>query len=245
MTSPALLPGSTPAMPKQDRPNTVCADLVPRRYRFVVFDWDGTLVDSTALIAHSIRMACRDIGEPMPDEATARFVIGLGHSEVLRRIAPGLARERQHELTERYRFHFLARDAEIPLFAGVLGMLDELDAAGTLLGIATGKSRAGLERALAQQGVANRFVATRCADESPPKPHPGMLLHLMERVGVDPSETLMIGDTTHDLELARNAGVASLAVSYGAHEPEALARFDPLATMPSPLELRQWLRVNG
>jgi phosphoglycolate phosphatase len=90
-------------------------------------------------------------------------------------------------------------------------MLDELEAAGRLLAIATGKTRAGLERALAQQGVAERFVATRCADESPPKPHPGMLLHLMEQLGVEPAATLMVGDTTHDLELARNARVAALA----------------------------------
>jgi phosphoglycolate phosphatase len=99
--------------------------------------------------------------------------------------------------------------------------------------------------ALAQQGVAHRFVATRCADESPPKPHPGMLLHLMERVGVDPGATLMIGDTTHDLELARNAGVAALAVTYGAHESAGLSQFGPLATMHSTAELRRWLRVNA
>lgn len=220
-------------------------EIAPRRFRFVVFDWDGTLVDSTAIIASSLRRACHDIGEPVPDDAMARYVIGLGLADVLRHVAPGLPRERQRDLAERYRFHYLSRDPDIPLFAGVREMLDELDAAGCLLAIATGKTRAGLDRALAQQGVAHRFVATRCADESPPKPHPGMLLHLMERVGVDPGATLMIGDTTHDLELARNAGVAALAVTYGAHESAGLAHFGPLATLHSTAELRQWLRVNA
>ncbi len=220
-------------------------EIAPRRFRFVVFDWDGTLVDSTAIIASSLRRACHDIGEPVPDDAMARYVIGLGLADVLRHVAPGLPRERQRDLAERYRFHYLSRDPDIPLFAGVREMLDELEAAGCLLAIATGKTRAGLDRALAQQGVAHRFVATRCADESPPKPHPGMLLHLMERVGVDPEATLMIGDTTHDLELARNAGVAALAVTYGAHESAGLAHFGPLATLHSTAELRQWLRVNA
>lgn len=220
-------------------------DFEPRRFRFVVFDWDGTLVDSTAIIASSLRMACRDIGEPVPDEAMARYVIGLGLADLLRHVAPGLPRERHRDLAERYRVHYMSRDPQIPLFDGVLEMLDDLDRAGCLLGIATGKTRAGLERALAQQGVAHRFTATRCADESPPKPHPGMLRHLMDEVGVDPGATLMIGDTTHDLELARNAGVAALAVSYGAHDSVGFARFGPLATLHSAAELHQWLRANA
>jgi phosphoglycolate phosphatase len=220
-------------------------DLSPRRYRFVVFDWDGTLADSTTAIASSIRKACHDIGEAVPDDSTARYVIGLGLADMLRHIAPGLARERQRDLAERYRFHYLARDAEIALFAGVRELLDELVAAGYLLGIATGKTRAGLERALAQQGVAHRFTVTRCADESPPKPHPGMLLHLMEQVGVNPEATLMIGDTTHDLALARNAGVGALAVTCGAHESTGFGPYGPLATLDTTAELGAWLRANG
>ena len=124
-------------------------------------------------------------------------------------------------------------------------MLAELDAAGHLLGVATGKSRAGLDRALAQQDVGGFFTATRCADEGFAKPHPDMLLHLMERVGVAPADTLMIGDTTHDLELARNAGVAALAVAYGAHPPEDLIEQQPLATLHSVAELRAWLAANA
>jgi phosphoglycolate phosphatase len=218
---------------------------LPGGFRFVVFDWDGTLADSAGLIAASIQAACRDIGEPVPDEATARFVIGLGLLDALRHVAPGLASERHRELTSRYRHHFLAADAQIPLFDGVREMLDELDAAGYLLGVATGKSRAGLNRAFEQQRVAHRFVATRCADESLPKPNPDMLLYLMDRVGVGPRETLMIGDTTHDVELAHNAGVAAVAVTYGAHSPGGLAGLDPYALVHSVTELRQWLRANA
>jgi phosphoglycolate phosphatase len=220
-------------------------DLVSRRFRFVVFDWDGTLADSTGLIARAIQAACRDIGEPVPDETTARYVIGLGLADMLRHIAPGLAPGRHRDLTARYRHHYLRADASIPLFAGVSEMLDELEAAGCLLGVATGKSRVGLDRAFAQQGIGHRFAATRCADEGFPKPNPDMLLHLMDRVGVNPRETVMIGDTTHDVELARNAGVAAVAVSYGAHTSAGLASLDPLALVDSVADLRQWLRANA
>ena len=127
-----------------------CVIAVSRRFRFVVFDWDGTLADSTGLIARSIQEACRDIGEPVPDEATARYVIGLGLAEMLHHITPGLAPGRHRELTDRYRHHYLGADASIPLFDGVAQLLDELDAAGCLLGVATGKSRVGLARAFEQ-----------------------------------------------------------------------------------------------
>ncbi len=220
-------------------------DALRRRFRFVVFDWDGTLADSASLIASSIQAACRDIGEPVPDETTARYVIGLGLADALRHVAPGLAPERQRDLTDSYRQHYLARDAQIPLFHGAREMLEELAAAGHLLGLATGKSRAGLARALAQQGIGHRFTATRCADEGFPKPNPDMLLHLMDQVGAGPRETLMIGDTTHDVELARNARVAAVAVSYGAHGAAGLAEVRPLALVHSVAELRQWLRTNA
>ena len=217
----------------------------PQRYRFVVFDWDGTLADSTAIIASALQQACRDVGEPEPTESDARFVIGLGLADALRHVAPRLAVERHRELAARYRHHYLAQALSIPLFAGVREMLTEMNDAGHLLGVATGKSRAGLDHALDQQNLRRFFVATRCADEGFPKPHPGMLLELMSLVGADPAETLMIGDTTHDLELARNAGVAALAVAYGAHDLDGLARERPLATLHSIAELRAWLRQHA
>jgi phosphoglycolate phosphatase len=217
----------------------------PQRFRLLVFDWDGTLADSTGIIAGAIQQACRDLGLPAPDDVAARFVIGLGLADALRHVAPTLPAVDYPRLSERYREHYLARDPEIPLFGGAREMLDELDARGFLLAIATGKSRVGLSRALAQQRLAHRFVASRCADEGFPKPHPDMLLTLMERCGVEPIETLMIGDTTHDLALARNAGASALAVTYGAHASEGLAGWSPLATVASIAELAAWLRANA
>jgi len=217
----------------------------PRRFRLLVFDWDGTLADSTAIIAGALQQACRDLGLPVPDDAAARFVIGLGLVDALRHVAPSLPSADYPRLSERYRHHYLARDPEIPLFTGAREMLDELDARGFLLAIATGKSRVGLTRALAQQGLAHRFCASRCADEGFSKPHPDMLLNLMDCCGVQARQTLMIGDTTHDLELARNAGASALAVTYGAHTHEGLAGLAPLATVASIAELAAWLRANA
>ena len=217
----------------------------PQRFRLLVFDWDGTLADSTAIIAGAIQQACTDLGLPVPDDTAARYVIGLGLADAMRHVAPTLPLPDHPRLSDRYRHHYLARDPEIPLFDGAREMLDELDARGFLLAIATGKSRVGLARALAQQGLAHRFVASRCADEGFPKPHPDMLLALMDRCGTEPSETLMIGDTTHDLELARNAGASAIAVTYGAHGAGGFAGFAPLATVSSVAELRAWLSANA
>jgi phosphoglycolate phosphatase len=216
-----------------------------RRYDLVVFDWDGTLADSTAIIARSIREALRDMGETVPDETAARYVIGLGLADALRTVAPTLPVERHAELVAHYRTRYLAAEQDIPMFEGAVELLDELERAGYLLGVATGKSRMGLDRVLTKHGLARRFHATRCADEGRPKPHPDMLLHVMDRVGVSAGATLMIGDTTHDLLLARNAGVAAVAVTYGAHAREPLATLAPIGTVHSMSELAQWLRDNG
>lgn len=216
-----------------------------RRFRLLVFDWDGTLADSTAIIVGALQQACRDLELPVPDDETARFVIGLGLADALRHIAPTLAAADYPRLSERYRHHYLARDPEILLFAGARELLDELDARGFLLAIATGKSRLGLTRALSQLGVGHRFVASRCADEGFPKPHPDMLLNLMDRCGVSPAETLMIGDTTHDMELARNAGAKAVGVAYGAHAEARLVGLSPLAIVASITELSGWLRANA
>ncbi len=216
-----------------------------RRFRLVVFDWDGTLADSTTIIARSIREALGDMGEPVPGEDAARWVIGLGLADALRIVAPRLPAHRHHELTAHYRTRYLGAEQDIAMFPGAIDLLDELERAGYFLGVATGKSRRGLDRVLEKNGLAKRFHATRCADEGQPKPHPDMLLHLMDRLGVEPSETLMIGDTTHDVELARNAGAEAIAVTYGAHDPHILAAVGPLQTVDSIADLAQWLRENG
>jgi phosphoglycolate phosphatase len=220
-------------------------DAVTRRFALIVFDWDGTLADSTTLIAQSIQRACIDVGQPPPDDAAARYVIGLGLTDALRYVAPALPPERYGELSARYRDHYLAREADIALFNGARELLAELAAAGYWLAVATGKSRRGLNRALATNGLANVFHATRCADEGFPKPHPDMLLHLMDGLAVLPHDTLMIGDTSHDLELARNAGASGVAVTYGAHAAQELACLSPLATLASIADLRNWLACNG
>jgi phosphoglycolate phosphatase len=220
-------------------------DANPKRYRLLVFDWDGTLADSASIIVRAIQQACRDLELPVPSDTQARYVIGLGLHDAIRHVAPDLHEDDYGKYSARYREHYMARDFDIPLFPGVPEMLEELAARGYLLGLATGKSRAGLDHSLARAGLQPRFDATRCADEGFPKPHPDMLLTLMHQLAAEPHETLMIGDTTHDLELAKNAKTAAVAVTYGAHTSAELDAFQPLATVDSVAGLRRWLARNG
>jgi len=217
----------------------------PRRFDLIVFDWDGTLFDSTALITRCIQAACADCGIDVPSERDASYVIGLGLVDAMRHAAPGLPRERYAELAERYRHHYFAAQHEISLFEGTIPMLRALRERHHWLGVATGKSRRGLDEALASVELRGMFDATRTADETSSKPHPQMLHELMRELGVAPERTLMVGDTTHDLQLAANAGAAGLGVSYGAHEPEAFAAFAPLHVAHSVVELHAWLDANA
>ena len=215
------------------------------RYDLVVFDWDGTLMDSTGLISRSLQQACRDVGTPEPTRDEALFVIGLNMADTFARVAPHLDEAGRRLLAERYRHHFLANEHEAPLYGGVPEMLSDLHGSGRRLAVATGKARRGLDRALDATGLRRWFEATRCADEGFAKPHPGMLLMLLELTGVDPSRALMVGDTTHDLELAANAGVDAVAVSYGAHHEELLATRPALVRCESVEALHRWLATNG
>jgi phosphoglycolate phosphatase len=217
----------------------------PLRYSLIVFDWDGTLSDSAAIIVRALQSACADLGLAVPADADARYVIGLGLHDSLRHVAPALHVDDYPKLSARYRAHYMDRDGEIPLFAGVPEMLESLAGRGHHLAVATGKSRRGLDEALTLAGIGHRFVATRCADEGHSKPHPEMLLHLLERIGIEPASALMIGDTTHDLQLAANAGVDAVGVAYGAHPREALASEPHRAIVHSVGELSAWLRSNG
>ncbi len=212
-----------------------------RRFDLIAFDWDGTLFDSTALIASCIQAACADVGVPVPSSRDASFVIGLGLSDALQHAAPTLPRERHRELADRYRHHYFAKQHEILMFDGALVMLNDLKQRQHSLAVATGKSRRGLDEALKSVQLAGMFEATRTADETASKPNPRMLFELMEELGVAPERTLMIGDTTHDLQLAVNAGTASLAVSYGAHEHAEFDGFAPLCVAHSVAELHAWL----
>ena len=213
----------------------------PRRFDLIVFDWDGTLFDSTALITRCIQSACADVGVAVPSDRDASYVIGMGLIEALQHAAPGLPRERYPELGNRYRHHYIAAQHEVVLFDGTLEMLQALRARHHWLGVATGKSRRGLDEALASVQIAHLFDGTRTADETAPKPSPQMLLELMREFGVEPDRTLMVGDTTHDLQLAANAGTASIAVGYGAHEAAAFATHAPLHVAHSMRELHDWL----
>ena len=218
---------------------------VMARFEMIVFDWDGTLMDSTGVIAASIQAAATDLGLTPPSDEAARHIIGLGLQDALRHALPDLAPARYDELAERYRHHYLAQDSGLTLFAGAADLIRELDARNILLGVATGKSRSGLNRALETSGLGSCFHGTRCADECFSKPHPQMLEQLMDEFGIAKTAMLMIGDTTHDLQMARNAGVAALAVSYGAHPRDILATAAPLHCVDSVDELAAWLRVNA
>lgn len=216
-----------------------------KRYDLIVFDWDGTVMDSTAVIAGSIQAACRDLGLPEPDDETARHVIGLGLDQALRYAVPDVTDEMRPELVERYRFHFLAQDQAIPLFAGARETIAELHDAGYLLAVATGKSRAGLERVMESSDMKGYFHAIRTADMTFSKPNPAMLLELMDELGASSERTLMIGDTTHDLQMAQNAKVDSVAVGHGAHPEEQLQSLQPLALVGDFAELRAWFKANA
>jgi phosphoglycolate phosphatase len=217
----------------------------PRRFELIVFDWDGTLVDSAQHIVDSLLAACADIGVPAPAAERARYIIGLGLKDALEYLLPELPPSEYPRLADRYRVHYLAGDEKVVPFAGVTEGLAGLNAAGFLLAVATGKSRRGLDRALQDTGLARLFHVSRCADEGFPKPHPEMLQVLMELLNVAPERTLMIGDTTHDLEMARNAGVPALAVTYGAHAEAELARLDPLGWARSFRDVIAWLETNA
>jgi len=217
----------------------------PRQFDLIAFDWDGTLFDSTTLIARCIQAACADVGTAIPSDEAASYVIGLGLAEALQHAAPGLTRDQYPALADRYRHHYFAKQHEIVLFAGTLEMLAALKARNHWLSVATGKSRRGLDEALRSADLLRHFDATRTADETASKPNPQMLHELMAEFGVEPERTLMIGDTTHDLQMAVNAGVAGVGVSYGAHAPEAFDSFAPRFVAHSVPELGEWLSRHG
>jgi len=212
-----------------------------RRFDLIAFDWDGTLYDSTAIIVRCIQAAVRDVGGAVPSDKEAAYVIGMGLMEALAHAAPDVPPEKYPELGNRYRFHYLKHQDDLSLFHGVLPLLDDLRARGHLLAVATGKSRRGLDDALHTVQLRGVFDGSRTADQTAGKPHPLMLQELMAEFDVPPERLLMIGDTTHDLQMAVNAGCASVAVSYGAHEPDVFHALNPLFVAHSVRELHGWL----
>jgi phosphoglycolate phosphatase len=196
----------------------------------LIYDRDGTLVDSVANRAQSMRTAAGDAHMPIPTLGAVREIVGLGLTEAVQRLFPQLSEADNEALSARYSNVF-RRDQDEPcrLFDGVRNSLEELRDAGFQLAVATGKSRNGLRRAMQELQMERLFVASRCADETRSKPDPLMLLELLEELAVAPAHTLMVGDTLHDLNMATNAGVASIAVDYGAHSRTRLLGAGPLA----------------
>ena len=217
----------------------------PRQFDLICFDWDGTLFDSTAIIVRSIQQAVLDVGGAKPTDEAASYVIGMALMPALAHAAPDVPKEKYPLLGERYRHHYLATQHDISLFDGVLPMLAELKGRHHWLTVATGKSRRGLDDVLASRQLHGIFDGSRTADETAGKPDPRMLHELMREFGADPERTLMIGDTTHDLQMARNAGVASVGVSYGAHEPHDFGALGPRYIAHSVAGLNRWLAEHA
>jgi len=216
-----------------------------KQFELIVFDWDGTLMDSAARIVASLQAAGGDVGMDARSDLECRNVIGLGMREAIEALHPGLGNAQANQFTDRYRHHFLVSSPEPErLFSGVHDILQALEARQLWLGVATGKSRKGLNRALKDTECGRYFHSTRCADETCSKPDPQMLREICEELGVEPSKTLMIGDTEYDLEMAQRAGAAALAVTYGAHEAHRLDSYDTVAKLDSVAALGQWLAEN-
>ncbi len=219
--------------------------LAPRQFDLIAFDWDGTLFDSTAIITRCIQEAVRDVGGAVPSDQQASYVIGMGLMEALAHAAPDVPRQKYPELGERYRHHYLSHRDDISLFEGVLPMLRDLKSRRHYLTVATGKNRKGLDDVLSAVELKAMFHSSRTADETAGKPDPRMLIELMQQFGVAPGRTLMVGDTTHDLQMAFNAGCHSVGVSYGAHEWGAFDALNPRFVAHSVRDLHDWLLANA
>lgn len=214
-----------------------------REYDLVIFDWDGTLMDSEAKIVRCFQAASDDAGATYPGDDAVRNIIGLGLSEAIAHIFPDENEATRAAVLEGYREHFLVRDqTEMPLFPGVVEGLASMVDDGYRLAVATGKARRGLDRVLQESPVQHLFDATRCADETRSKPHPLMLDEIIDEIGADRQRAIMVGDSVFDLEMARNAGIDALAVSYGVQPCDRLADYEPVACMDSFAQLRDWFR---
>ncbi|MGA0583555.1 MAG: HAD-IA family hydrolase [Castellaniella sp.] len=215
-----------------------------KSYSAVIFDWDGTLLDSTHHIVGALLGACRDLGLREPSREEAGWVIGLSLQAALYRLVPDLEAGRVDAFVDRYRTHFMALQHEMHLFEGQAGLLRDLSAGGAVLGVATGKSRRGLDESIARLGLRDLFHATRTVDEARGKPDPDMLLQLLAELDLAPDAVLMVGDTTHDVLMAHAAGVDSLAVAYGAHAPALLESARPTALAATVADMQAWIRAR-
>jgi len=212
-------------------------------YKLLIFDWDGTLMDSVEEILYCMGMAIDDLQLEPKSRAEIKDIIGLGLHEAVEALYPGREPEFARIMADRYRHYFLSnRESNAVLFDGVETLLQELRSADYLLAVATGKGRAGLNKVLHETGMGPHFHTTRCSDETKSKPHPLMLEQIMAELGANPDNTLMIGDSEYDLDMANRAGIASIAVSHGVHSCDRLASHAPLECLDHVADLHNWLR---
>lgn len=212
-------------------------------YRLVIFDWDGTLMDSAQKIANCLIRSAKDVGIEAPTVEQAKNIIGLGLHEAMQQLFPDHDQTIRTQVVEAYKHNFVvADDTEQGLFDGSIELLKMIEASGAMLAVATGKSRRGLDRILSELNLEGQFVVTRCADETRSKPHPQMLNEILGFTAIEPSSTLMIGDTSYDMEMASNANVVPLGVAYGVHTESVLKNAGAIGVMQSVTELSEWLQ---
>jgi phosphoglycolate phosphatase len=216
------------------------------KYKLCVFDWDGTLMDSEAKIVASLRSTISALDLPYREDGDLRNIIGLGLKEAISALYPHGDEQLLTRFVEQYRYHFLSADrTPSELFPGAKETIQALYEQGYMLAVATGKGRQGLNQVLDETGLKTFFFSTRCAEETCSKPHPQMLLEIMEELDVTPESTLMIGDTEYDLEMANRAGATPVGVSYGVHHPHRLQQHKPVTLLDSMDQLPMWLAQAG
>ncbi|OQW96090.1 MAG: HAD family hydrolase [Beggiatoa sp. IS2] len=214
---------------------------MPNPFKLLVFDWDGTLMDSQARIIRSFVLGIQETGLESRTPTEIRYIIGLGLDEAVAELFPHSPLEVRTQLVARYRYHYIHSPVSLSLFPGVEETLRQLAADGYWLAVATGKSRRGLDLAMTESGLTGLFHSSRCADEANSKPHPQMLEEIMQELAITPAETLMIGDTEYDIQMAHNAKVAAVAVAYGTQDKPHLLAQHPLVCLDSLPELLPWL----
>ena len=214
-------------------------------YQLVIFDWDGTIMDSAQKIANCIKASARDVGVDEPSDHQAKSIIGLGLTEAMTVLFSSATDSQVKQIVEAYKYHFVKGDVtEQGLFDGVEQGLQSLEDAGAVLAVATGKSRAGLDRIFAETGLKKHFIVSRCADETRSKPHPQMLNEILDFTAIDASKAVMVGDTTYDLDMAKNANVHGLGAGYGVHSESMLLESNAVSVQHSFKQVINWLLDN-
>lgn len=217
-----------------------------KAFELIVFDWDGTLMDSQQRILDCLKAAAQDCNATQLDDDTFCDVIGLGLREATATLYPEFTSAEVEQFADRYRYHYLVEnDTHSPLFSRAEETLKDLKDNGYWMAIATGKGRQGLDLVLNKTNLHDYFLTTRCASETFSKPHPQMLEEIMHELGIEPDQTLMIGDTEYDMQLAQNAGTHYLAVSYGVHSIDRLLKYQPLGHIDHIHQLPEWLKTNN